>query len=176
MNFGVASNGQSSSVLDFGCHADLYPDISYLERRETLTRTGDSFNCLSGEQSIGLMNLDVQGAEQEVLIGFENTLKRVEAIYCEVNLIEIYRGNALFPDLNRWLRVRGFQLCDWEFSRAGWGDALWIRSTLVPRLPRIRRVVRAILFEPPHQARRLRSFLKASPVGRWIRQRVRSRA
>ena len=73
-----------------------------------------------------------------MLIGFENVLKRVETIYFQVNLIEMYRGMALFPDVNRWLCGRRFQMCALELTRAGWGDLLWIRSTLVLRIPKVR--------------------------------------
>jgi len=172
----VASNGQSTSVLDFGYHAELYPDITFVESRKQLTRTGDSFRCFKNERSIGLMNIDVQGTEQQVLIGFEETMERVNAVYCEVNTQEIYVGGAFFSDLDQWLRLRGFELCDWEISHVGWGDALWIREGLVPRYARVRRIVRKILFQPPHQVRRMRSALIASPVGQWTRRLLRNYA
>lgn len=143
LNFHIANNGQSSSALDFGLHAVHYPEIVVASNRPLLSRRFDE--AVADPMSvIGLVNLDVQGAELRVLKGMGSLLDRVEAVYSEINTSMLYEGCDLFPQLDEWLRLRGFQLVDWLVLPEGWGDALWIRSEIAPRFLRSRRAGRRI--------------------------------
>ncbi|CAO3362845.1 FkbM family methyltransferase [Azospirillum melinis] len=56
-----------------------------------------------------LLKIDTQGTELEILRGAERTLaERTVAIVCEVEFAEVYRGQSLFSDVERFLRDRGF--------------------------------------------------------------------
>ncbi len=57
-----------------------------------------------------LVKIDVQGAELDVLRGGERLLEHAVGITLEVQLHELYRGQALFPDVHRWMLERGFRL------------------------------------------------------------------
>ncbi len=54
------------------------------------------------------LKLDVQGAELLVLEGATDALADTLAIQSEVNFLPIYKGQALFADVDQFLRQRGF--------------------------------------------------------------------
>lgn len=81
------------------------------------------------------LKLDVQGYELEVLKGAEDTLRDVEAILAEVNLLDIHAGVPLLAELVGWLYARGFvayDLCGQTrrpLDRALWQvDMLFLRE------------------------------------------------
>jgi len=132
ITFHEASNGQSSSALAMKEHSDLYPQITVTRDREfTTSRLEDALD-LDALGAIGLVNLDIQGAELRALEGFGRHIDNVSAVYSEVNLREIYEGCAMLPELDEWLGARGFTRVDWEFLDDGWGDALWLRTNAIP--------------------------------------------
>jgi FkbM family methyltransferase len=67
-----------------------------------------------------LMKLDVQGWEREVLEGACASMASLLAIECEVQIVEQYEGQALFPELATILHRRGFML----HSILGFGSRL----------------------------------------------------
>lgn len=54
------------------------------------------------------IKLDIQGAELMVLEGAKEMLADVLAIQTEVSFLPIYRGQALFGDIDAFLRANGF--------------------------------------------------------------------
>jgi hypothetical protein len=65
-----------------------------------------------------LLKIDTQGFEKNVLLGGERTLPQIKIIIVELSFAELYRGQPLFPEINRWLEERGFQY------RGSWGSQL----------------------------------------------------
>jgi FkbM family methyltransferase len=57
-----------------------------------------------------LLKLDVQGYELEVLRGAEQCLRQARAVLCEVSFRELYTGQPLFGDIERFLFERGYRL------------------------------------------------------------------
>lgn len=125
--FHVANNGQSSSILEFGTHAREHPEVHYIAHRKMRTTTIDRLATLGVIGRASFMNLDVQGAELDVLKGAEKYLATVSAIYSEVNESELYLGCALLPQMDAWLGERGFVRVALEMTPHGWGDAVWRR-------------------------------------------------
>lgn len=133
IEFKETNNTQASSVLDLKVSKELYPDIEVTRVRSFVTQTAEDALDLDRFEQIGLVNLDVQGAELHVLAGFGGHLDTVQAVYSEINVREIYRGGASFTDLDAFLTARGFVLVDsYVLWRVGWGDALWMRPEAVP--------------------------------------------
>lgn len=59
---------------------------------------------------IDYLKLDVQGAELDVLRGGERHLKNALFVQAELEFVPLYKGQALFSDVEPFLRERGFLL------------------------------------------------------------------
>lgn len=75
----------------------------------TLT-TLDEWCEREGQRHVDVIKIDTQGSELEVLKGSDRTLDTVRAIEVEVEFNPLYEGVALFGDIDRFLRERGFVL------------------------------------------------------------------
>lgn len=68
---------------------------------------------LAGSQqfdAVHVLKLDTQGSELGVLEGAERALADVRVLEIEVEFNEMYEGQPLFGDVDRFLRARGFVL------------------------------------------------------------------
>jgi hypothetical protein len=54
------------------------------------------------------IKIDVQGYEDRVLAGGENTIRKAKLIMVETSFKEMYKGQVLFDGLYQWLTSRGF--------------------------------------------------------------------
>ncbi|MGQ9866732.1 MAG: FkbM family methyltransferase [Pseudanabaenaceae cyanobacterium] len=72
--------------------------------------------------------IDVQGAEGQVLRGARHLLTHTAAIQLEVNYAEMYTGCPLIDDLDHFLEPLGFErvAVTTPFHHT-WGDALYVR-------------------------------------------------
>jgi hypothetical protein len=50
-----------------------------------------------------LLKIDVQGFELEVLQGATDLLPHIDAVYVEASYVELYEGQALHEDIERYL-------------------------------------------------------------------------
>lgn len=128
VTFHTANNGQSSSILELGTHAQEHPDVVYTGSDTMIATTVD---ILADKKAIGqanFMNLDIQGAELMALKGAVNYLKNVDYIYSEVNEKELYKGCVQLPELDEWLKEQGFELVELSWTQHGWGDGFWVRN------------------------------------------------
>lgn len=118
-----ANKGQSNSLLKPVEHLTHYPGIEFKEREKVRVVTMDSLN-LTG---YNFLNMDVQGAENRVLMGATKTLEGIDYIYTEVNADDanLYDGAARISELDAMLK--DFERVETSFTGQGWGDALFIR-------------------------------------------------
>jgi FkbM family methyltransferase len=134
--FRITNNGQSSSLLELGTHADDYPHIVVVETRTVNTTTLPEF--LKGHRltptDYNLWNLDIQGVELQVLRGASILLDDVDAIYTEVNSQEVYKGAGLISEIDSLLANHGFKRVLTYMTSAGWGDALYVRLPPPPKI------------------------------------------
>lgn len=129
VSFIRTNNGQSSSILPLGTHKEKYPHIHIVEEKQRQTITLDTFfqkNNLDAS-ACTFWNFDIQGAELKALNGAECILPFANALYLEVNAEELYKGCGLLPELDAFLKERGFQRVLTRMVEAGWGDALYLR-------------------------------------------------
>ncbi len=61
---------------------------------------------------IGIMKIDVQGYELNVLKGARTTLNRTDLVVLEANNHDGYKGSAKYYEIDQFLREKGFTLYD----------------------------------------------------------------
>ena len=87
-------------------------------------------------REIGLLNLDIQGAELGALKGATKTLAALTAVITEVNVIELYAGGSLEEDIVSFMALRNFQqdytiyhtLYEGEITFPAWGETLFLKA------------------------------------------------
>lgn len=110
------------------------------------TNTLDDFCELEEINEISFLQIDVQGADLDVLEGASKILDSVSAIQIEVEFSHLYIDQPLFADVDTFLRKQGFTLFDISTAhrvranspirskvRAGqllWGDAFYLRDPI----------------------------------------------
>ena len=124
----IASNSQSTSLLNFGSHADSYPDITFVSEIDVSTKRLDSI--IKPDEMPNFINLDLQGVELSAIKSLGKLLLSVDYIYTEVNKEEVYEGCTLVTDLDEFLFSNGFTRVSTRwYLKEGWGDALYIRKS-----------------------------------------------
>lgn len=125
LDFNITNNSQSSSIFDLGTHLKTYPDIKNIKKIRMKSKRLDSI--LNETDDFELINIDVQGAELQVLEGLGKLLDKVKYIYSEVNSKNVYQNCTRVSELDIFLSQFGFMRVrtSWVF-RAGWGDALYM--------------------------------------------------
>ena len=130
VTFHVTNNMQSSSVLEFGTHTKVSPDVHFTHDLTLKTRTVDSLAAEHNIRNVNFMNLDIQGAELLALQGAESFLENVNYIYTEINVDELYVDCVRLKHLRSWLSQRGFTLVEKQMAgEAGWGDGFFVRRS-----------------------------------------------
>jgi FkbM family methyltransferase len=128
--FHVSNNGQSSSVLEFGTHAQEHPWVTYVEnivQKSTTIRSFVQQNQIELSK-YNFWNFDIQGAELMALKGAGDLIKHAAAIYLEVNEKELYKGCGLIGEIDSMLATHGFHRVATNMTVHAWGDALYIRK------------------------------------------------
>jgi len=75
------------------------------------------------------LNIDVEGAELEVLKGYEKYLKYVNVIDLETTIQDRNLGGCTHNEIVGWLGARGFKLVESSdsYQKEGWGDSVFVR-------------------------------------------------
>ena len=126
--FNVSNNIQSSSVLEFGTHAQEHPWVVYVDKIYQKSITIDTFfetkNIDASKHNF--WNFDIPGAELMALKGANKNIKYAKAIYLEVNEKELYKKCGLIEDIDLFLSQYNFKRIITRMTEHGWGDALYI--------------------------------------------------
>jgi FkbM family methyltransferase len=103
----TSNNGESSSLLKFGSHSELFPEVRVQQTIQVSTRLLSSVVAEHKLQPPDFLLVDVQGAEYQVLeaIGAE-LLAQVRLIYSEVSTDHVYAASGLLPDVEKLLAPR----------------------------------------------------------------------
>jgi FkbM family methyltransferase len=94
-------------------------------------------------ERVDLLQLDIQGFEHAALAGAPAVLARTLAVHCEVEFLELYRGQPLFAEIDQLLRKAGFRFLDFHnptrhafntdagrpsTDQLGWADAIYFKD------------------------------------------------
>lgn len=143
LNIALSNNDGTASIMKNESSAMA----SFLKLKRRFTEFGDveetgfmeiptaRLDSIGLKFENGLLKLDVQGFEKQVLEGAQETLNYVKYILIEVSFIEIYSNQDLFHDIYEYLTRRGFDYV-WAFNQniskdinlPIQQDALFIRS------------------------------------------------
>jgi FkbM family methyltransferase len=158
MKFHVASNSQSSSLLDFGSHSQSHPDILYVDEIEVTTKRIDSI--IEFGDMPNFLNLDIQGVELPAIKSLGKLIDKVDFIFTEVNRKEVYKDCTQVSDLDNYLSQQGFsrELTRWIMTE-GWGDALYIRTRKILKR-NLHQILRSHLRQLYFYLRQCASFIK----------------
>jgi len=110
--FNVASNeGASSSILEFGQHSDIWPEVRF---QHTIELKSVTLTTLFREHAIkpdakDALVLDTQGSELLVLQGSLPILQQICYIKTEVADFEVYEGCCKLDELTTFLEAQGFR-------------------------------------------------------------------
>lgn len=130
VDFHVASNGESSSILEMGKHTIHHPHITVVDKKIVKTKKIDTFFEEEdfSPYDYNFLNLDIQGAELLALKGMKNSLEKINYIYTEVNSAEVYKKCAQIEELDEYLSEFGFKRVETKMTPYEWGDAFYIRN------------------------------------------------
>jgi FkbM family methyltransferase len=113
----VAGNSAfSSSFLGMkSTHIESAPESLYISSEDVKLITLDSiFNNYVMDNDEVLIKMDVQGYEEQVLIGATDSIKKVRAVKLECSLVSLYEGDKTYEFYFNWLKKLGFTLFDLE--------------------------------------------------------------
>jgi FkbM family methyltransferase len=85
-------------------HLESHPWCKFESKIQVRTSTLDSWCDANAIETVDFVWMDVQGAEMDVLRGSSATLRKTRFIYMEYAEKELYAGQALLPDLIRFLK------------------------------------------------------------------------
>lgn len=129
---------KSSSLLPPKEHARLLPWVKFDQTIDVESTRLDLFCHQHSIDKVDLMYMDVQGAEVMVLRGAGDYMKRIGAIWLEVAAIELYKGQPLMDDVERFMHDHGF-VCIKDTVNTTAGDQLYVRRELMTRSDVFRR-------------------------------------
>jgi FkbM family methyltransferase len=167
-SFFVNNEDATSSI--FPLNKDLCMDFEHLHTLETVSMTTVQTKRLDDvllTGSVEFLKLDIQGAEFLVLQNSIEVLGRTAVIHCEVEFDAIYKGQALFHDVQKFLTDHGFYLVDLIIShryayqnslhvpggdRLLWADAVYFRKTNDSRTLQAQAVIAALVYDKSSMA------------------------
>ncbi len=127
--FNVASNdGQSSSLLGLGAHAQIHPTITYTSAQPMVTTTVDALIERHSPRRVpNLLVIDAQGADLRVLRGAANSLPRIDGVLVEASESPLYEGGCTLEEITGFLKGFGLHPRWLTLDCLGHGEAFYSR-------------------------------------------------
>lgn len=119
---------KSSSLLPPKMTLKTHKWLKFNKKIKVKTQRLDSFCAEHNINHIDFAFIDVQGAELMVLQGAGNFLKKVKAIWMEVEAVELYAGQPLKNDVETFMAEQGFRKVKDTVDNIS-GDQLYVRDT-----------------------------------------------
>lgn len=126
MNVETVNNGQSNSILKPKKHLEQHPSIVFHKTEKVAVRKLNNLDC--HWMRFNMLVLDAQGYEKNILMGADNVIEFFDYVYSEINFEEVYEDCARVEEIDEILK--DFKRVE-TYRVGGWGDALYIRKTLL---------------------------------------------
>lgn len=111
ININVSANTESSSVLPMlNSHQHLAPQANYIGCIEVDMITLDGYFANIRASNNIFLKIDVQGFEENVLLGATKFLEKVKILQLELSFIPLYDTNKKYYQLIEEIEVKGFFL------------------------------------------------------------------
>ena len=121
----------SSSLLPIGGRqVAAYPSTGEVGTTRADIRTLDNILFRREFMRPALLKIDVQGFELPVLRGAAQSLRSFDQILVEASFVELYEGQALFPDISSHLEAHGFYLASGSISLSD-PSGRWLQGDFV---------------------------------------------
>jgi FkbM family methyltransferase len=116
--------------------SSLYPGPSYWNKTNSVKIKTKTLSTLIEENNIDMneydfLNIDAEGAELDILRGFEKYLSYINVIDLETSVDDRHNSGVTHELVDEWLSERGFELTEMSssYKHQGWGDSLFVRNT-----------------------------------------------
>jgi FkbM family methyltransferase len=130
VRFNISSNsGESSSMMELGYHASLFPDVHYTSHKDMTTTTVDIVvDRLRLSEIPNLLVIDTQGADLKVLRGASKMLEHsIDGVFVEVSEVPLYEGGCTFDEVTAFLAAFGFRLRWLSIHGLAHGDGFYCK-------------------------------------------------
>lgn len=109
VSFRILKNRDSSSILKPSkilkrYHGDRMDTVEIIEVQQL------RLDKILDKEEVDILKLDLQGYELEALKGCGRLLAKMKTITTEIEFVPLYEGQAVFGEIDTFLRERGFQL------------------------------------------------------------------
>lgn len=125
---------QSSSLLLPEKHLEYATFIQFPQTICVETITLDDWCLTNNVKHVDLLWLDLQGMELPVLNCADLIIPTVMAIYIEVSFVEAYKKQALFDEVDQWLKNKNFTRIARDFhiplQEEWFGNCIYVRKGL----------------------------------------------
>jgi FkbM family methyltransferase len=157
----------TSSLFAFNRNlVDQFDGLAELETVDVVPIETTKLDEVDVSLPIDLMKLDVQGAELSIVQSASHCLNHTAVVHCEMEFGEIYKGQPLFHEVDRELRMSGFELIDifpihYSFSDVSesktkdvllWADVVYFAKTNDRQLLLSQALCAAAIYEKPNLA------------------------
>jgi len=131
----LSGRADSSSMLPIGeLQSSLFPGTEEVGILRVPVTPLDALPEVWAGASRALLKLDVQGFEMSVLRGAREALRHCQYVYVECSHVPLYVGQALFPEVNEFLKNQGFVVAKEENTQFA-GGKLIQADYLFSRIP-----------------------------------------
>lgn len=108
----------------------IIPWLNFNEVIKVKMRTIQSICAEKHISSVDFIHMDVQGAELNVLKGSGNLIKDFKVIWLEVEAVELYKGQPLKSDIEKFMKKNGFYKLKDSVNKIS-GDQLYINKKYI---------------------------------------------
>lgn len=111
----AGNSGESSSFWGMTKeHVMARSKSAYVGTEEVLIKTLDIVMPDLYNGTNLFVKIDTQGFEKQVLLGAENSLKKIKGFQVELSLVPLYEGASLYLEIIDYLKEKGFELVSIE--------------------------------------------------------------